>query len=62
VRAVAHAKREHDAWGRVDLDERRRRVAEAVAAMREHRYTLALLLVWEIGKPGGCRAPTSTGR
>ena len=51
VRAVAHAKREHDAWGRVDLDERKRRVAEAVAGMREHRDTLALLLVWEIGKP-----------
>ena len=42
---------EHDAWGRVDLDERRSRVAAAVAEMREHRDTLALLLVWEIGKP-----------
>ena len=51
VRAVHAAKREHDAWTRVDLDERRRRVAEAVAGMREHRDTLALLLVWEIGKP-----------
>ena len=36
---------------RVDLDERKRRVAAAVAEMREHRDTLALLLVWEIGKP-----------
>ncbi len=49
--AVAYAKTEHDAWARVDLDERRRRVAEAVTAMREHRDTLAQLLVWEIGKP-----------
>ncbi len=51
LEAVAHAKREHDEWGSVDLDERRRRVADAVAGMREHRDTLALLLVWEIGKP-----------
>ncbi len=51
VAAVAHAKREHDEWQRVDLDERKRRVTEAVAAMRAERETLALLLVWEIGKP-----------
>jgi acyl-CoA reductase-like NAD-dependent aldehyde dehydrogenase len=49
--AVAHAAREHAEWGRVDVDERKRRVAAAVAEMREHRDTLALLLVWEIGKP-----------
>ncbi len=51
VAAVHHAKREHDAWQSVDLDERKRAVAAAVASMREHRDTLALLLVWEIGKP-----------
>ncbi len=49
--AVAHAAQEHKAWGAVDLDERKSRVAAAVAEMREHRDTLALLLVWEIGKP-----------
>ncbi|MCW2621015.1 MAG: aldehyde dehydrogenase family protein, partial [Frankiales bacterium] len=49
--AVAYAKTEHDLWAKVDLDERKRRVAEAVGLMREHRDTLALLLVWEIGKP-----------
>ena len=42
---------EHREWGKVDLDERRRRVTEAVDAMTEHRDLLALLLVWEIGKP-----------
>ncbi len=51
VAAVRHAGTEHDAWTRVDLDERKRRVATAVAEMRAHRDTLALLLVWEIGKP-----------
>jgi acyl-CoA reductase-like NAD-dependent aldehyde dehydrogenase len=49
--AVAHALGEHKSWGEVDLDERKSRVAAAVAEMREHRDTLALLLVWEIGKP-----------
>ena len=49
--AVAHAARQHADFARVDLDERRRRVSAAVQAMREHRDTLALLLVWEIGKP-----------
>ncbi len=51
VTAVAQAAGEHKAWGEVDLDERKSRVAAAVAEMREHRDTLALLLVWEIGKP-----------
>src|SRR6476469_6909259 len=49
--AVAHALREHKVWRDVDLDERKSRVAAAVAEMREHRDTLALLLAWEIGKP-----------
>ena len=51
VQAVQQAAVEHKAWGQVDLDERKRRVAAAVAEMRQHRDTLALLLVWEIGKP-----------
>lgn len=49
--AIAYAKVEHDNWGTVDLDERKSRVTAAVAGMREHRDTLALLLMWEIGKP-----------
>ena len=51
VVAVQQAAIEHKAWGLVDLGERQNRVAAAVAEMREHRDTLALLLVWEIGKP-----------
>ena len=51
VAAVAQAADEHKAWGAVDLDERKSRVKAAVDEMREHRETLALLLVWEIGKP-----------
>ncbi len=49
--ALAGAVSEHKSWGDVPLGERKTRVAAAVAAMREHRETLALLLVWEIGKP-----------
>ncbi len=49
--AVARAAEEHKAWAVTDLDERKRRVSTAVAEMRSERETLALLLVWEIGKP-----------
>jgi acyl-CoA reductase-like NAD-dependent aldehyde dehydrogenase len=49
--AVAGAVAEHQVWARTDLDERRRRVSSAVQAMAAHRDLLALLLVWEIGKP-----------
>jgi len=51
VRAVALAADEHKAWGAVDLDERKACVLAAVEAMTAERDTLALLLVWEIGKP-----------
>ncbi len=51
IAAIDGAVREHAAWSRVPLEERKIRVAAAVAAMREHRDLLALLLVWEIGKP-----------
>jgi acyl-CoA reductase-like NAD-dependent aldehyde dehydrogenase len=49
--AVAAAHREHAEWAKVDLDERKSRVQAAVDAMQGERDTLALLLMWEIGKP-----------
>jgi acyl-CoA reductase-like NAD-dependent aldehyde dehydrogenase len=49
--AVAHAAATHLAWGDVPLAERKARVSEAVTALTAHRDLLALLLVWEIGKP-----------
>ncbi len=49
--AVAGAVAEHRTWALTDLDERRRRVLSAVEEMAGHRDLLALLLVWEIGKP-----------
>lgn len=51
VAAVVHVCVEHSDWAKVDLDERQVRVTRAVDAMTEHRDLLALLLVWEIGKP-----------
>lgn len=51
VLAVDKAKLQHVTWSQVPLDERQRRVQQAVALLRENRDTIALLLMWEIGKP-----------
>lgn len=51
VSAVEASARQHAAWSKVPLDERQRRVQAALGLLREHRDTLALLLMWEIGKP-----------
>jgi acyl-CoA reductase-like NAD-dependent aldehyde dehydrogenase len=42
---------DHKEWRDVPLAERRARVTAAVDALDDHRDLLALLLVWEIGKP-----------
>ncbi|MEU9100163.1 aldehyde dehydrogenase family protein [Streptomyces sp. NPDC048361] len=42
---------QHRAWRHVPLPERRARVGATLDALSEHRELLALLLVWEIGKP-----------
>src|SRR6266404_2360795 len=49
--AVKFAKSEARPWAAVDLDERRRRVSLCLDGLREHRELIALLLIWEIGKP-----------
>lgn len=51
VAAVADAVRQHKEWAKVDLDERKVRVSQALDGLREVRDTIAMLLVWEIGKP-----------
>lgn len=53
LKAVRFAAEEHEGWTKVDLDERKRRTAECLEQLREHRELLAYLLVWEIGKPYG---------
>ncbi|MER5526421.1 aldehyde dehydrogenase family protein [Streptomyces sp. NPDC002677] len=50
-RAVRACLDQHRAWRHVPLEERRARVAATLDALTEHRELLALLLVWEIGKP-----------
>jgi acyl-CoA reductase-like NAD-dependent aldehyde dehydrogenase len=49
--AVQHSYADHQAWREVPLAERMSRVSAAVDALTEQRDLLALLLLWEIGKP-----------
>ncbi|MFJ3231775.1 aldehyde dehydrogenase family protein [Streptomyces sp. NPDC086787] len=49
--AVRAALDQHRAWRNVPLKERLARVSATLDALTEHRDLLALLLVWEIGKP-----------
>jgi acyl-CoA reductase-like NAD-dependent aldehyde dehydrogenase len=50
-RAVRFAKAEAANWASLDLDQRRQRVSDCLAGLRKHRELIALLLIWEIGKP-----------
>src|SRR5580704_8030212 len=49
--AVKFARSEFGSWSAVDLDERKRRVTACLEGLRKHRELIALLLIWEIGKP-----------
>lgn len=49
--AVRASLDQHRAWRHITLPERRARVSATLDALTEHRELLALLLVWEIGKP-----------
>ncbi|WP_328421174.1 aldehyde dehydrogenase family protein [Streptomyces sp. NBC_00443] len=49
--AVRASLDQHRAWRHIPLEERRARVAATLDALTQHRDLLALLLVWEIGKP-----------
>ena len=49
--AVQAAAGEFADWRQLPADTRRSKVAETVAALRQHRDLLAYLLTWEIGKP-----------
>jgi acyl-CoA reductase-like NAD-dependent aldehyde dehydrogenase len=50
-RAVRFAKAEAATWASLDLDQRRQRVSECLEGLRKSRELIALLLIWEIGKP-----------
>ncbi|MQA10986.1 MAG: aldehyde dehydrogenase family protein [Pseudonocardiaceae bacterium] len=51
TRAVRASADQHRAWAETPLAERKARVTAVVDELAEHRDLLALLLVWEIGKP-----------
>jgi len=50
-RAVNFARSEAAAWAATDIDERRRRVTICLDGLKAQRELIALLLIWEIGKP-----------
>ncbi|MFJ9419061.1 aldehyde dehydrogenase family protein [Streptomyces sp. NPDC101227] len=50
-RAVRASLDQHRDWRHVPLPERKARISATLDALTEHRELLALLLVWEIGKP-----------
>jgi acyl-CoA reductase-like NAD-dependent aldehyde dehydrogenase len=50
LRAVQGAQREAPEWGRIKLDERKRRVQECLDELRKHVDLVGKLLIWEIGK------------
>jgi acyl-CoA reductase-like NAD-dependent aldehyde dehydrogenase len=50
-RAVRFAKAEAANWASLDLDRRRQQVALCLEGLRKQRELIALLLIWEIGKP-----------
>ena len=50
-KAMSLAVKQDREWSLVPLNERMRRVSKAVELLREHRDTIAGLLMWEIGKP-----------
>ena len=51
VSAVDEASRQHAVWSKGPLGERQQRVRQELVLLRAHRDTIALLLMWEIGKP-----------
>jgi acyl-CoA reductase-like NAD-dependent aldehyde dehydrogenase len=50
-RAVLASAAEHRTWAATPLEARRERVVAALDELTAHRDLLAMLLVWEIGKP-----------
>src|SRR5260370_22827414 len=50
-RAVKYAESEAASWATVELDERRRRGSACLEDLRKQRELIALLLIWEVGKP-----------
>ena len=49
-RAVEFAAREFSSWSKIDLNERKRRISECLAGLRENHELLTYLLMWEIGE------------
>jgi acyl-CoA reductase-like NAD-dependent aldehyde dehydrogenase len=50
-RAVRFCAQEFQTWSKVSLDQRKQRVSDALALLKQHRELIGRLLIWEIGKP-----------
>ncbi len=50
-RAVKYCALEFKTWSKVSLDQRKQKVSDTLAALKQHRDLIGRLLMWEIGKP-----------
>ena len=50
-RAVRYCAQEVKTWSKVSLDQRKQRVVDTLALLKQHRELIGRLLIWEIGKP-----------
>lgn len=50
-RAVRYCAQEFKTWSKVSLDQRKQRVVDTLALLKQHRELIGRLLIWEIGKP-----------
>jgi acyl-CoA reductase-like NAD-dependent aldehyde dehydrogenase len=50
-RAVRYCAQEFKTWYKVPIDQRKQRVVDALALLKQHRELIGRLLIWEIGKP-----------
>ncbi len=51
VLAVKHCKKDFDHWAKIGLEKRKELVHAVVKEIENHKELIALILVWEIGKP-----------
>ena len=50
-KAVRFSALEFKTWSKVSLDQRKQKVSETLALLKQHRDLIGRLLMWEIGKP-----------
>lgn len=51
LQAVEYGKEDFNKWSKISLERRKEKVSSVVKEIEKHKELIALLLVWEIGKP-----------